>query len=73
MSGPRQIWTHDGASHVTMRGMTDDAHAQANAEQVRVLLEALAQDGETEELQPGPSGAPDGQEALSDLVEGCPL
>ncbi|WP_345459455.1 hypothetical protein [Deinococcus carri] len=53
--------------------MTDDAHAQANAEQVRVLLEALAQDGETEELQPGPSGAPDGQEALSDLVEGCPL
>lgn len=56
-----------------MRGMTDDAHAQANAEQVRVLLEALAQDGETEELQPGPSGDSDGREPLSALVEGCPL
>lgn len=38
----RQMRQRVRVLHATMPGMTQDAHAQANVEQVRVLREALA-------------------------------
>lgn len=47
-------------ARVTMPGMTDDPHAEANAEQVRLLLEALAQPPAEQAPELEPFSGPDG-------------
>lgn len=48
--------SHGGPECVTMPPMTEDAHAQANAEQVRLLREALTG---TPDGSPAPGLLPD--------------
>lgn len=60
--------------HVTIPPMTDDLHAQANAEQVRVLREALAGQLPPEETHEpsGPTSNRTGNRATKSPVRACP-
>lgn len=58
-------------ARATMPPMTEDTHAQANAEQVRVLREALAGAGQAGEEPPQEGG--EGSSAPAPSVPPAPL